>query len=390
MNTTKLLRAGLGSMLLALLLSCGGGGDYSGTGSGSITTDGSTVVVDGGGAPGSGSGSGSGVDGGGGSVGGSGSSPGDGTSTAGNGTGDGSGVGSGGTGVSTADAATSVGGVDGMGSIIVGGLRYDIDKATIDLKEASQLQIGMTVAVTGPVDAAFTSGVATKVVSVPQLRGPVTSVDVAGGSFELQGVDVSVDEGTVWGDLPGLASLPVNSTVQVWGLPSGPGMLRATRVETRSAGDAPLAGEWYAIPTQAGVQVQLEGVITDYASQGAFKLLGQSIDASAAAVTGGQPDRLGDGIKVVASGTLNASGVLVASKLKIRHLPGGGALPAFTLIGAVSEYVSPADFRVRGQRVDASGVTITGIGQLANGVRVNVQGTQVVNGVLLLTQLSFE
>ncbi len=386
MNTTKLLRAGLGSMLLALLLSCGGGGDYSGTASGSSASGGGSVVVDGGGAPGSGSG----VDGGGSS--GGGSSPGDGT-TAGNGTGDGSGVGSGGTGVSTADAATSVGGVDGIGSIIVGGLRYDIDKATIGLQDASNLQIGMTVVVTGPVDATFTTGVATKVVSIPQLRGPVTTVDVdveGTGSFVVQGITVSVDEGTVWGDLPGLASLPVNSTVQVWGLPSGAGKLRATRIETRSAGSTPLVSEWYEIPAQAGVQVQLEGLITDYASQGAFKLLGQSVDASAAQVTGGLAAKLADGVKVVASGTLDASGVLVASKLKIRHIPGEGALPSHILIGVVSDYVSPSDFLVKGQRVDASAAAITGTGTLANGVKVEVQGAQVVNNVLLATQLTFQ
>jgi hypothetical protein len=376
MKNLRLLRAGLGSMLLALLLSCGGGGTSSGSVSASVGTGGAYVE---GVAPGDGSTEGSGTS----------SAPGDGgTSTAGNGTSDGSGVGSGGTGVSTADAGTSVGGVDGMGSIIVGGLRYDIDNATIDLKEANELKIGMTVAVTGPIEPDFSTGVASKVVSVPQLRGTVSSVDAVGGSFVVRGSTVSVDEGTVWGDLPGLASLPVSSNVQVWGLPIGPGALRATRVEMRDASDAPLVGEWYAIPAQPGVQVQLEGVITDYASQGAFKLLGQSVNASDAPVTGGQPDKLGDGVKVVASGKLDANGVLIASKLKIRHLPGGGALPAFNLIGAVSDYVSPADFRVRGQRVDASGITITG--QLANGVPVNVQGTQVVNGVLLLTQLSFE
>ncbi|RST45851.1 hypothetical protein EJI01_28525, partial [Variovorax sp. MHTC-1] len=49
------------------------------------------------------------------------------------------GVGSGGTGVSTADAA-SVGGVDGAGSIIVSGLRYDTDTAVIHLEDATSLQ----------------------------------------------------------------------------------------------------------------------------------------------------------------------------------------------------------------------------------------------------------
>ena len=374
MMNLRLLRAGLGSMLLALLLSCGGGGTSSGSVSASVGTGGAYVE---GVAPGDGSTEGSGTS----------SAPGDGgTSTAGNGTSDGSGVGSGGTGVSTADAGTSVGGVDGMGSIIVGGLRYDIDHAALDLKEASELKIGMTVAVTGPVEPDFSTGVASKVVSVPQLRGTVSSVDVVGGSFVVQDIKVTVDEDTAWSDLPDLANLPINSTVQVWGLPIGPGTLRATRIETRS-GDTPLVGGWYAIPTQAGVQVQLEGVITDYASQGAFKLLGQSVDASKVDLPDSQAAKLDDGVKVIASGTLDASGVLVASKLKIRHIPGGGSLPSRILIGMVTNYVSPADFKVKGQRVDASALTNTGA--LANGVKLEVQG-RVVDGVMQATQLTFQ
>ena len=118
--------------------------------------------------------------------------------------------------------------------------------------------------------------------------------------------------------------------------------------------------------------------------------MGTPIDASAAQVTGGQAQKLGNGVTVVASGTLSDAGVLVASKIKIRHIPGGGALPSFSLVGPITNFNSLADMTVKGQRVDASAATIVGAGQPANGVRVSVQGSQVVGGVLLATQLSFQ
>jgi hypothetical protein len=431
----RFLRGSLASLLMVFLLSCGGGGSGAGEGTGAASLGATPVAA--GGADGAGTGSAT-------SAGGS-------TSTASSG--DGSGVGSGGTGVSTADAATSVGSVDGMGSIIVDGLRYNIDTAAVSLRDTAALQIGMTVAVTGPVDASFTSGVASQVVSAAELRGPVSAIDPVAGSFVVMGTVVTVDSGTVWGDLQGLANLVSGSTIQVWGLPTSPGVLRATRVEQNvttgtplvtgavqqldpnantfalgsltvsyrtatfgsgiSAGtlanglivrvradsqptagrlDAAQVENWYTIPSVTGTPVQLEGVIADYASLGAFKLLGTAVDASAAQITGGLAASIGNGVKVSVSGTIS-NGVLVATKLKIRHIPGAGSLPSFTLIGPVGAYASSADFRVHGQKVDASApgvVFVNGTAaSLANGANVTVLGTQIVNGALLASQVNF-
>lgn len=441
MTIHKLLRLALAPLSLALLLSCGGG---------SSTPDGMSVAGGAGigitGAAGSGSSSDGSPAGDGSTSASSGSGDDGSTSTASNGNGD-SGVGSGGTGVSTADAGTSVGSVDGIGSIFVGDLRYDIDQAQLDLQDTTQLQIGMTVVVTGPVDASFTSGTARQVSSMAQLRGVVDSVDVAGSTFQMLGSTVSVDDDTAWGDLAGLPVLSAGMQVQVWALPIRSGSLRATRIESQAVAATPLvtgvvsqldtgsstfqlgslvvdyraaalpagglangrivrvsgalppvAGrldasqidDWYALSSVKGAPVQLEGVIDNFASTASFSLMGTSIDASAAQVTGGQAQKVGNGVTVVASGVLSDTGVLVASKLKIRHIPGGGALPSFNLIGPITNFNSLADLTVKGQRVDAGAATIVGTGQLANGVKVSVQGSQVVGGVLLATQLAFQ
>ncbi|MBO9646962.1 MAG: hypothetical protein J7605_00510 [Variovorax sp.] len=439
----KLLRLGLAPLFFALLLSCGGGssspGGISNAGGSAVTTTA---------AAGSGSSRNESPAGDGSTSASSGGSDNGSTSTAANGNGNGdSGVGSGGTGVSTADAGTSVGSVDGIGSIFVGDLRYDIDQAQLDLRDATQLKIGLTVAVMGPVDAAFTSGTARQVASMAQMRGVVDSVDVAGSSFQMLGSAISVDSNTVWADLAGLPAVSAGMQLQVWALPIGPGSLRATRIESQalaatplvsgvisqldvggstfqlgslvidyrlatlpagglangrivrvSSASPPAAGRldasaidgWYALSSVKGAPVQLEGVMSNFASTASFSLMGTPIDASAAQVTGGQAQHLGNGVTVVASGTLSDAGVLVATKLKIRHVPGGGALPSFNLIGPITDFNSLADMTVKGQRLDASAATIVGTGQLANGVKVSVQGSQVVGGVLLATQLAFQ
>jgi hypothetical protein len=448
MKTPRRLMLGLLSVgLMALLLSCGGGG---GSGSGSVGglgvgTGGATQTGTGGDtSTGAGTGTGTGSTG----TGGSGGTGGD--TTAGNSNTDGSGVGSGGTGV-TADAA-GIGAADGLGSIILNGLRYDTDSATFTIEDATELQIGMSARVAGKVDANFTSGVATQVQSAAELRGAASGIDTSAGSFVVMGTVVSIDSATVWADANGLADINLNSIVQVWGLPSAPGALRATRIQiaptltdplvtgtvqnldtvrktftlgqltinfssaaftgmnasslangilVRARGTvAPVAGVltattvqgWYAIPVSDGIAVQLAGVITDFASRSSFKVLGTPVDATNGQITGGPVGSLGNGVKVEVDGFMSG-GVLVVKKLRIRNTPGTGGPASFTLIGAIGAYQSPASFRVRGQPVDASGSGVIfengTVANLANGQRVTIVGDRVVDGVLIAQRVTF-
>jgi hypothetical protein len=452
---TNQLRAGLLSLMAVFVLSCGGGG---GGGGGAAIVGPSTLAVSG--SPGdSGPGGSTGATGPGapstdsGGLGGIASDPGA-TATAASGGDDASGVGSGGTGVSTADA-TGVGAVDGAGSIFVNGLRYDTRTAVGSVEDAPNgLQLGMSAKVIGPVDASFTQGIARRVESAADLRGPVTSADAAQGSFVVLGTTVTTDEATVWADAAGLAAIPAGATLQVWGLPSAPGLLRATRVEQRDPsatpiltgtvqgldpvrhsfslggrsvdyGNAVLSGSpdgrplangiivrvratsaaagaplvatlvqwWYPLPIVEAATAQFAGVVTDFAGPGSLRVLGYPVDASAAQISGGSAGALGNGVKVEVGGSV-AGGVLRATQLKIRNVPGTGGHASFELIGNVGGFRSPSDFRVRGQPVNAGGSDVVFVNgsaaNLANGVRVNIHGTRVVEGVLMAASVSFE
>ncbi|MES2247865.1 MAG: DUF5666 domain-containing protein [Pseudomonadota bacterium] len=425
--------------LTALLMSCGGGGGGGGS-AGNLGLGTGTAI--GGDGP-SGNGTGAGGNGTGAGTG----SPGSGD-TASNGNPDG--VGSGGTGV-TADAA-GIGAADGLGSIILNGLRYNTDTATFTIEDATELQIGMSARVAGKVDPDFTRGIATQVVSGAELRGAVSRIDVKAGSFVVMGIGVTIDAATVWADASGLASVTDGSVVQVWGLPGAPGTLRATRVLTAPTLTAPLVtgaiqnlnvlnqtftlGQltvnyggasfvgidapslangvivrarstaaptgngltatqvegWYAIPVNNGIALQLAGDITDFVSRGAFKVLGTPVDATNGQITGGPVGSLGNGVKVEVDGFMSG-GVLVVKKLRIRHVPGTGGPASFTLIGAIGGYQSAARFRVQGQPVNASGPGTTfengTAANLANGQRVAVVGDRVVDGVLIAQRVTF-
>ncbi|MDQ0591092.1 hypothetical protein QFZ47_005201 [Variovorax paradoxus] len=449
-NHLRWMRGILFAGAMALLLSCGGGG---GGGTGSA---GSLGGIAGSGATGSasdGTGTGStGTDGTGGTSGTGTAGGSDGTSTAGNGSGDGSGVGSGGTGVSTADA-TGIGSVGGLGSIILNGVRYDTDAAITNLEDATELQIGMSVRIAGKIDSEFTAATAQQVDSAAELRGAVSGIDVGGDSFIVMGTTVTVDNATIWSGANSLAQVVAGSVVQVWGLPSAPGSLRATRVELQPASTEPLVtgtvqnldrlgqrftlGQltvrydnaafsggidastlaegaivrvrgsaapvlglftaskvqgWYAVPSQNAAAVQLAGVITDYSGLNAFKVLGTAVDATNALVTGGPRASIGNGVKVELDGFMT-SGVLVVKKLRIRYIPGTGGPVAFTLIGAIGNYLSPSSFVVKGQLVNASSPATVfengTVADLANGRRVTVVGNAVVNGVLTAQTVSF-
>jgi len=418
-NHSRWMRCILLAGAMALLLSCGGGGDGgSAVGSGSDSPagagTGSNSTGTAGGADGSGS-TGSATGGASGSTGGGT----DGTSTAGNSSGDG--VGSGGTGVSTADA-TGVGSVGGLGSIILNGVRYKtypeaadgVAPANFSLEDTSELQIGMSVRIAGKIDSEFTAATAQQVVSAAELRGAVSAINLAGGSFVVMGTTVTTDNATAWSGATGLNKVPDGTRVQVWGLPAEPGTLRATRIEIQPASaeslvtgyvqnldilrktfmlgqltvkyrdalfsggidESALAGAlvrargsvspgtgmlvankvqgWYAIPTQNTVAVQLAGVITNYNGTSDFKVLGTAINASHAQVPPGQLASIGNGVKVELDGFMT-NGVLLVKKLRVRNVPGMGGPVSFTLIGSVVNYQSASDFMVRGQRVDASG-----------------------------------
>lgn len=372
--------------------------------------------------------------------------------------GGGGGVGSGGTGnlagaVGSGGTGISVGPISGFGSIIVNGVEFDTNSASLTIADGAALQLGMTVEVAGTINAGLVTGMASSVVSAADLRGAISTVDSVAGTLGVLGTTVTTDNATIFDGVAALGNLVVGDRVQIYGLLESPGSIRATRIElltvpptpvlsgtisnlnpgattfslgtltvnygasafvgtltanqlangltvrVRATAD-PLGGvllasqvqAWHPTTQSDGAVGSAAGVVTNYVSVGAFKVLGIAVDASTAQVTGGPASSVGNGVKVDVTGTMR-NGVLVAEKLQIRHVPGTGGPVSFNLSGTVGAFVSSANFRVKGNPVDASAGSVVFVGGtaagLANGVKVNVVGSQVVNGVLIAQTVTF-
>lgn len=323
-------------LLAALALgSCGGGGSVGDGG----TSVGSDIGSGGTGIAGVGSG---------------------GVGSGGTGVASGEGVGSGGTGV-TADAG--VGSVDGFGSIIVNGVRYEIGTATTVLSDASALKLGMTVRVTGTLGPDLTQGTASLVVSAADLRGAVANLSTADGTFTVLGVQVATDPATVYaGGLMAFSSLANGASVQVHGLPGDGGQLHATRIERLPAAQEPVL---------TGYVQALDPVART------FRIGSQQVSYAAADFPGDWPSsRLADGVVLrvrarAVAATLAATSVEPWNPTPLRD---GSRL---SLGGLVTDYIGLQSLRIDGVPADISAARLTGSGNatMANGARVEATGT---------------
>ncbi|GAC1536044.1 MAG: hypothetical protein NVS2B4_16470 [Ramlibacter sp.] len=359
----------------------------------------------------------------------------------------GGGVGSGGTG---ATPAVGLGSIDGFGSIVVNGVHYEIGSATTVLSDASTLKLGMTVLVSGLLSADQTQGTATLVVSAADLRGSLSALSPATGTFNILGLQVSTDAATAYaGGLVGFGGLAQGKILQVHGLPAPGGQLHATRIEAvaatvqpvltgyvqdldraaktlrigtqrvsyRSAGfpgdwppdnlvngvvvrvraaavattlAATSVEPWNPTPLSDGARLSLGGLVSDYLGPKSLRIDGVPADLGAARISGSDDALLADGARVEASGTVRG-GVLQVTRLKVRQPAPVAGSNDFSARGTVGKYRSPSDFEVQGQEIDAGNAVFVGgtAADLRSGRKVLVTGAQVRDDVLVADQVEF-
>jgi Domain of unknown function (DUF5666) len=257
-------------------------------------------------------------------------------------------------------------------------VRYDTASTVVDgVDVAGAIQPGDVVEVHGPlaagdeVDARRIERVSPSpaVARSVELRGRVSGLDVATRTMTVGRQRVSYATATLT-----LRQALANGQVVRVAAATGPTGGQQWVVE-RMTSDLSL-------PDQLGF-VYVEGVTTDFAAGPTFGIEGIPVDATAAnnrnAVTG-------NGQRVAVIGSI--VGGTIRAKSVARSNPGEPIV--FVLASTVTGYMSPADFRVRGVLVDASGAALIGgaLGDLADGRRVRVTGP-VVGRRLVATKLEF-
>lgn len=293
----------------------------------------------------------------------------------------------------------SQGSIDSFGSIFVNGVEWQLGSASIEVDDDSSageaaLRVGMVVTVRGNLDAGGATGSATSVIYDDSLEGPIDSdpmpVTMGGTekSFEVLGRTVVVDAAdTVFDGGAGFdfATIARDDVVEISGFDDGSGMLRATRVELKGT-----------FPTLA--EAELEGLVAGLMPNGngtgdfliGTIMVEYDLMTSFEGVT---ESALMDGDRVEVRGLLLAGGtsMIAAAEIELEDDDFEGEdVEDFEIEGLVSSFVSLADFRVSGVRVNASGVVPEPSGAVvANGVRVEVEG-RLEAGVLKADEVEVE
>lgn len=284
------------------------------------------------------------------------------------------GISSGGTGSFT------TGVIVGIGSVIVNGIRYDDDAASISFNGASAtaaaLQLGMVVRIRGSaVTPATTAGelataTASSIACGSEWKGRIDAVDTTAGTFTLLGQTVRVLATTVFAN-GNIDRLLAGQYAEVYGfLNPADNSLQASRVEVDSA---------------APDRYRLSGVVANLNST-TFELGTALINHA----TAEKPVNLSEGQLVrVELQTTPADGVWLATEVKVEDYSDDlDDEDEAEIEGAITTFTpnSPL-FSVNGIPVDAS--RVSDLPSLSLGTRVEVKGS-ILNGTVLATEVEVE
>ena len=206
-----------------------------------------------------------------------------------------------------------------------------------------------------------------------RVQNVVQQFNAAARTMRLGDITVSTATASV---LPTGATIANGRTVTVWARPPAGGGTTLTadfvRVRDLSTNTKPS---------------DLSGTVTSLdAAARTFDIAGVRVNAVTAMVVPANL-ALANGNFVVVRGSFRSDGSLIATQVRIRRK---GTTPGFdyevSLTGPISDFVSLADFRVRGVRVDASGATqraCTGNNVIiGNGLNVEIGGAIVGDKVV--------
>jgi hypothetical protein len=259
-----------------------------------------------------------------------------------------------------------------FGSIVVVGVRYEVDDAEflVNGQPATQADLaqGQVVFVVGNVDGGGLTGQAERVVYEHNLRGSITAIDLNSRTFAALGQNVQVGVDTIFGaSIPvgGIEALAVGDAILVSGFVDSLGRVVATRIDRDPApGTAELRGVATGVDAAAS-RLSINGLVVDYGS------------ATLAGFASGAP---ANGDTVFVSGPSPAAGQpLVASLVSWRA--GGVDAEAEDNVfieGLVTEFRSAADFDVAGQAVLTTDSTVfvgSSLARLGRDALVSVEGS---------------
>jgi Domain of unknown function (DUF5666) len=335
----------------------------------------------------------------------------------------------------------SIGAITGFGSVIVNGVKFDDGQALVWMDgiaaTSANLRLGMLATVQGVRGATTALGTANSIEVWSAAQGVISQV--VSGQFTFMGMTVQTDSATVFEGVSSAAALAPGLPVAVWGLQASADGSQwiATRVAIMSATAVVASG----LVSVAGSQRYLNGLLLTgtLASslnagqlirvQGILSVTGNSIQVTTVKRLDGDTTQVSQGetgIEGVVTATPSVNRLVLGSievdtsaasfipstlqvtigaRLEVHGTWQAGVLRATAVevedelsLGSVEieapieQFTSVANFMVRGQRCDASGVTTVAHGTLADlrvGLRIHLKGSKF-GDVVNVTQLEIE
>lgn len=287
----------------------------------------------------------------------------------------------------TAKVTFVTGAISGFGSVIINGVRYESDSATVSKegKTAGQTDLKTGEVITLRAETGADGVPHAKAIEQSRLvQGPVTAIDTANNTLTIAGTVVTVTADTVFDAAitGGLAGIAVGDRIEVHGFVGATsGTATATRIEKADPADT---------------EIEVTGKITALdATAKRFTVGTQVVDYSTATLVGLAASGPADGDLVEVKGTtLLADGALKATRVKKEDGGLRGARgDSGDLHGAVTRFVSATDFDVNGQKVTTASTTVYVGGSAADlklDIKIKVEGKLDASSVLVADKIYFK
>lgn len=284
-------------------------------------------------------------------------------------------------------ASFTEGPIEGFGSIIVGGVRFDDSAARVSddddsPRSSDDLKLGVVVEIEGgAVDRVANKARALRIRFGAEIVGPVESTNTGPTAnpktLVVLGQTVEIKDTTVIDDslVGGVAGIAVGDVLEVHALfDAATGRYVATRIEDK---DSP---QFF----------KLRGVVSGLDTTARTFRIGTALISYASVDPALLPANLADGLRVrVRLQTTQVDGKWVA--VTVRHgVRRADDVGEAEVHGFVTRFESAQRFAVNGLEVDATGAAFPdGTAGLRLGARVEVEG-RIVNGVLVARKVELE
>ncbi len=231
----------------------------------------------------------------------------------------------------------STGTIDGFGSVIVNGVRYDTSLADIsvsgDAATEDNLGVGAYVTVVGSINQDGMSGFASTVDFQPNVIGDISAINANQNNFTVLGQTVRVNNDTTFGGglaADGIDALSIGQRVRVSGPANSAGDIIASLVDIVSGSALEVTGEIANLNTSAST----------------FTLASLTVNYAQAQLNGFSSGALQNGLEVIVEGSQITAGALIAESISVEenYFELIDELSEIEIEGFITEFESAAQF----------------------------------------------